>query len=128
MVEHCIFCRMASGQMQTDIIDRFEHCFVMKDSFPVSKGHLLIIPNTHTENWFTASEEVQKEMMHVLTIMKQRLDIELHPDGYNVGLNCGKAAGQTVMHLHMHLIPRYLGDMEDPRGGIRGVIPHKQKY
>ncbi len=126
--EDCLFCRFASGQKPAEIIDRFTHCFVMKDSFPVSLGHLLIIPNEHTDNWFTASEEVQTEMMHVLTLMKQRLDKEFHPDGYNVGLNCGKAAGQTVMHLHMHLIPRYLGDIVDPRGGVRGVIPSKQKY
>ena len=66
--------------------------------------------------------------MKVLHLMKERLDAEYSPQGYNIGANCGEVAGQTVMHLHLHLIPRYRGDMEDPKGGVRGVIPSKQKY
>jgi len=77
---------------------------------------------------FTANEEVQKDIMKALNAMKIVLDAEYNPDGYNIGANCGKDAGQSVMHLHVHLIPRYKGDMEDPKGGVRGVIPSKQKY
>jgi diadenosine tetraphosphate (Ap4A) HIT family hydrolase/predicted house-cleaning noncanonical NTP pyrophosphatase (MazG superfamily) len=124
----CLFCQMALQKRPADIVASFTHCFVIKDQFPVSKGHLLIIPYEHTDNWFTAREEVRAEMMKALDLLKSRLDSEYHPDGYNVGLNCGKAAGQTVMHLHLHLIPRYQGDMPNPRGGVRGVIPSQQKY
>lgn len=121
---NCVFCKMAQG----DAIIRFKYCFAMRDQYPVSKGHTLIIPYEHTENWFTARKEVLLDMMEALEMMKKALDAEYTPDGYNIGANCGPVAGQTVMHLHIHLIPRYRGDMEDPRGGVRGVIPAKQKY
>lgn len=124
----CIFCQVAQRKREAEIIAEFKHCYAMKDAFPVSKGHILIIPYMHVDNWFAAHEEVQMDMMRALNEMKTRLDKELHPDGYNIGLNCGSAAGQTVMHLHLHLIPRYHGDMEYPKGGVRGVIPSKQKY
>lgn len=124
----CIFCKIARQENQADIVAKFTHCYAIKDRYPVSKGHILIIPYEHTENWFTASEQVRLDMMEALHKIKSAMDAEYNPDGYNIGLNCGKDAGQTVMHLHMHLIPRYKGDMEDPRGGIRGVIPSKQKY
>lgn len=124
----CIFCQIAKGELKADIVEKFAHCYVMRDKYPVSKGHLLIIPYIHTENWFTAAQEIREEIMQVLEKMKDRLDTEYEPDGYNIGANCGAVAGQTVMHLHMHLIPRYKGDMDDPRGGVRGVIPSKQKY
>lgn len=127
-LQDCIFCQMALGTRQVDFFARFKHCYMIKDQFPVSVGHLLIIPYEHTENWFTAPEDVRLEIMQALHEAKSRLDRQLHPDGYNVGMNCGKPAGQTVMHLHVHLIPRYQGDMDDPKGGVRGVIPAKQKY
>lgn len=124
----CIFCQIARKEKKAEIVAEFKHCYVKKDDFPVSKGHLLIIPYEHTENWFSAKEEVRMDIMSAIDLMKTKLDKEYNPDGYNFGANCGKAAGQTVMHLHVHLIPRYKGDMEDPRGGVRGVIPSKQKY
>ena len=101
---------------------------MIKDQFPVSNGHILIIPHAHTDNWFTAKEEVRLEIMKVLHLMKKQLDLEYNPQGYNIGANCGEVAGQSVIHLHLHLIPRYQGDMENPKGGVRGVIPSKQKY
>jgi diadenosine tetraphosphate (Ap4A) HIT family hydrolase len=100
----------------------------IKDQYPVSKGHLLIIPHQHTQDWFTASEEVQMDIIRALNRLKKILDNEYKPDAYNIGANCGALAGQTVMHLHLHLIPRYKGDMLNPRGGVRGVIPEKQNY
>lgn len=124
----CIFCQIARLERKVNFYAKFNHCYVIKDEFPVSKGHILIIPNNHTENWFMAKEEVRLDMMQALHLMKEKLDLECSPHGYNIGANCGEAAGQTVMHLHLHLIPRYHGDMENPRGGVRGVIPSKQKY
>jgi diadenosine tetraphosphate (Ap4A) HIT family hydrolase/predicted house-cleaning noncanonical NTP pyrophosphatase (MazG superfamily) len=124
----CIFCQIANKEKKAEIVASFKHCFVIKDQFPVSNGHLLVIPHEHTLNWFTASEQVRLDIMQALSFMKERLDEEHKPDGYNIGANCGEFAGQTVMHLHVHLIPRYKGDMEDPKGGVRGVIPSKQKY
>lgn len=124
----CIFCQIANRQFEAEIIKEFQHCFAIKDQFPVSQGHILIIPYNHTANWFTAPEEVRLDIMHALTHMKGKLDAEYAPDGYNFGANCSEFAGQTVMHLHVHLIPRYKGDVEDPKGGVRGVIPSKQKY
>ena len=124
----CIFCQIVQGLRDASIVAQFTHCFVMFDEFPVSSGHVLIIPHEHTENWFTASEPVQQDIMKALSYMKTRLDIAYKPHGYNIGANCGAAAGQSVMHLHMHLIPRYKGDMPDPKGGVRGVIPSKQTY
>ena len=124
----CIFCQIGRRKKDVNFFAAFTHCYVIKDQFPVSNGHLLIIPYEHTENWFTAREEVRSEMMQALLLMKERLDKEYAPDGYNIGANIGETAGQTVMHLHLHLIPRYRGDMENPKGGVRGVIPSKQKY
>lgn len=124
----CLFCQIANQERKANIVERFKHCYVIKDEYPVSDGHILIIPNVHTENWFTATEEVRLDMMRALHFMKERLDKEYQPHGYNIGANCGEVAGQSVMHLHLHLIPRYKGDMENPKGGVRGVIPSKQMY
>ncbi len=124
----CLFCQMASETKEVIFFAKFQHCYIIKDQFPVSPGHLLIIPYEHTDNWFTASEEVRLDIMKALSYAKDQLDHEYSPQGYNIGANCEAVAGQSVMHLHVHLIPRYLGDMEDPKGGVRGVIPSKQKY
>jgi diadenosine tetraphosphate (Ap4A) HIT family hydrolase/predicted house-cleaning noncanonical NTP pyrophosphatase (MazG superfamily) len=121
----CLFCKFGKD-LNFPIYAKFKHCYVIKDQFPVSNGHVLIIPYEHTENWFTASEEVRQDIMKALSIVKEKLDIEYSPQGYNIGANCGEVAGQTIMHLHLHLIPRYVGDMKNPRGGVRGVIPSKQ--
>lgn len=102
--------------------------FVIYDGFPVSEGHCLVVPNRVYANYFDSTE---KEIigLQVLVVEAQKLLREkFSPDGFNVGINCGDAAGQTVPHMHIHVIPRYKNDMEDPRGGVRGVIPSKQKY
>lgn len=124
----CLFCRFAQGREDIEIIARFRHCFAIADRYPVSPGHLLIIPYEHTENWFTASEEIRNDIIAALTQMKARWDQLYCPDGYNIGANCGVVAGQSIMHLHMHLIPRFTGDVDNPKGGVRGVIPAKQSY
>jgi len=98
------------------------------DRYPVSPGHLLLIPFRHVAGLFEATEEEMAELPRVLNEAKALLNLQFHLDGYNVGVNCGEAAGQTVMHLHVHLIPRYCGDMDNSRGGVRGVIPERRVY
>jgi diadenosine tetraphosphate (Ap4A) HIT family hydrolase len=102
--------------------------FAIRDGFPVSPGHTLIVPRRLVATWFEATREDQVALLELLDVVKAQLDAELRPDGYNIGINVGPAAGQTVMHLHMHLIPRFHGDVPDPRGGVRHVIPGKGNY
>jgi superfamily II DNA or RNA helicase/diadenosine tetraphosphate (Ap4A) HIT family hydrolase len=102
--------------------------FAIRDQYPVSPGHTLVIPLRVVATWFEATLEEQRAIWNLVDEVKTRLDAELHPDGYNVGFNAGAAAGQTVMHLHVHVIPRFAGDMDDPRGGVRHVIPSRGNY
>ncbi len=102
--------------------------FALADAFPVSPGHTLVVPRRLVATWFEATQDEQLAILQLVGEVKRLIDAERHPDGYNVGFNAGAAAGQTVMHLHVHVIPRYRGDMDDPRGGVRGVIPSMQKY
>ena len=102
--------------------------YVRYDKYPVSKGHCLIVPKRHVSTWFDMTDAEQLEAVEMIHQVKALLDEKYSPDGYNIGLNCGTSAGQTIDHAHMHIIPRYIGDMENPRGGVRGVIPEKQDY
>ncbi len=122
-MNNCIFCNN-----NFDIIYEDEYVFAMYDKYPVSKGHILIIPKKHIKTYFDTSIEIRKAIDKAIFHLKDLLDKLYNPDGYNIGINNGKEAGQTIFHLHVHLIPRYLGDMKDPTGGVRGVIPSKQKY
>ena len=98
------------------------------DAYPVSPGHALLIPRRHMENWFDADSQERAALCVATDTAKAIIDERHRPDGYNIGINCGAAAGQTVFHLHIHLIPRYAGDFADPRGGVRHVIPDKARY
>ena len=98
------------------------------DGFPVSPGHALIIPRRHVASFFDLTQEERQDMFNMVDEVKRILDDRFHPDGYNIGVNIGEAAGQSIFHVHLHLIPRYSGDVPNPRGGVRGVIPHKQSY
>ncbi|WP_245579372.1 HIT family protein [Chitinilyticum aquatile] len=98
------------------------------DGFPVSPGHSLIIPHRHVSSFFELTSSEREALILLLDETKQALQEEFKPDGYNIGINDGPAAGQTVAHLHIHLIPRYSGDLADPRGGVRWVIPEKANY
>lgn len=120
----CIFCNIPSEKM----IAENDMCFAIKDEFPVSDGHVLIIPKRHVAGYFDLTGEEVAAMQTMMKDLKSSLDDEFSPDGYNIGVNVNAAAGQTVFHVHMHLIPRYIGDVSDPRGGVRGVISEKQKY
>jgi diadenosine tetraphosphate (Ap4A) HIT family hydrolase len=105
-----------------------DHAMAIYDGFPVSPGHCLIIPKRHIASFFEATREEQSALLDLLAEMQDILMKERNPDGFNIGINDGTAAGQTVMHLHVHLIPRYAGDTEDPRGGVRWIMPKKAQY
>lgn len=98
------------------------------DGFPVSPGHSLVILKRHIGSFFEVSSDERTALFELLVQAKQSVQAEFHPDGFNIGINDGPAAGQTVLHLHIHLIPRYLGDLADPRGGVRWVIADKADY
>ncbi len=102
--------------------------FVVLDKYPVSPGHLLVITKRHVGDYFATTLEERLAIDELLYQGKAWLEQEYKPDGYNIGVNCKEAAGQSVMHVHVHLIPRYKGDIENPRGGVRGAIPEKRIY
>ena len=120
----CPFCSIEPSR----IIDERESAFVTWDKYPVSPGHALIVPRRHVGSWFSTTRPEQCDLNELLEIAKSRIELTNSPDGYNIGINDGPAAGQTIPHLHIHLIPRYRNDREDPRGGIRLVIPENAKY
>ncbi|MFT2712374.1 MULTISPECIES: HIT family protein [Clavibacter] len=100
-----------------------ELAFAVRDANPVTPGHSLVIPRREVATWFEATPEEQVAIMALVTEVKDGLEAELHPDGWNVGINVGAAGGQTVFHLHVHLIPRFHGDSAQPGGDLRGPIP-----
>ena len=124
MDKNCPFCGLKSDR----IISESDHTITIRDGFPVSEGHTLIIPKRHVQSFFDLKAIEKAAILQALDEAKEALDKEFSPDGYNIGINDGEAAGQTVMHLHVHLIPRYKGDTEDPRGGVRHIFPEKAKY
>jgi len=122
MDRNCIFCN------QEELILENELAWARYDKYPVSPGHLLIITKRHVADFFDTTLEERRALNDLLQEAKKMLEREYSLDGYNIGVNCGEAAGQTIMHLHIHLIPRYQGDIDNPRGGVRGVIPDKRIY
>lgn len=98
------------------------------DNHPVSPGHTLVVPKRHVKDWWGTTLEERLAILALLDEAKKHIDEEHSPDGYNIGMNLGEAAGQSIFHLHVHLIPRYKGDVPNPRGGVRGIIPGKQNY
>lgn len=113
----CIFCEYDKEKY----IAENDLCFAIFDKFPVNEGHALIIPKRHFSNYFDATKEEITAIYDLSHEVKKIIDDKYSPDGYNVGVNVNYEGGQTIMHLHMHLIPRYKGDIEDPRGGIRRI-------
>jgi diadenosine tetraphosphate (Ap4A) HIT family hydrolase len=118
----CPFCNLPDPVLENEL------AVVKRDRFPVTEGHLLIIPRRHATDWFDLTRDERIAIDDLLVEAKAWLDDQYQPDGYNIGMNCGEVAGQTVFHMHCHLIPRYRGDSEKPAGGVRGVIPGKQQY
>ena len=110
------------------ILFKGEHFFLIYDSFPVSPGHILIISNELKPDFFALDADEKTELPTLIEKAKDIIQENLNPDGYNIGMNCGESAGQTVMHFHCHVIPRYEGDMKDPRGGVRHCVEGKGYY
>jgi len=121
----CPFCKHPSNR---EIIAESAMAFSLYDLFPVNPGHALIIPKRHVANYFALDAAEQAACVQLLQFVQAILTERYNPDGFNVGINVGEAAGQTVPHVHIHLIPRYRGDVDEARGGVRGVIPHKRNY
>ena len=124
-MKECFFCKCINNH---DFVLENELAFAKFDGFPVSEGHLEVVPKRHVVDWWGTTKEERIAIFDLLDEAKKIIDQKYHPDGYNIGMNLGETAGQSVMHLHVHLIPRYLGDVPNPRGGVRGVIPEKQNY
>lgn len=122
----CLFCEKMKTQ---EILIENDYSFAILDSYPVSKGHTLVIPKRHVADYFEMTATERNAVHDLLRIRRKQL-LETDPaiEGFNVGVNSGKAAGQTVFHCHIHLIPRRLGDTHHPKGGVRGVIPNKMSY
>ena len=122
---NCIFC----NKEKLNIVYEDDIFFVIRDSFPVTKDHTLIILNNHDKTYFDLRDKDILQLNNILKFQKESLmQNDNTITGFNIGINQGETAGQTVMHLHIHLIPRRKGDIANPRGGVRGVIPSKQKY
>lgn len=113
----CVFCTMQG----IDILVQNEMAQAFFDKFPVNEGHVLIVPKRHVASLFDLTQEEVTDIWKLVAEVKEVLNNQFHPDGYNVGVNEGAAAGQTIFHLHVHVIPRYNGDVSDPRGGIRKI-------
>jgi len=124
-MKDCIFCNLEASRVE----DENKLFLVIKDLYPVTEGHTLIIPKRHVPSFFELTDEEQTSFLEMLHTQKHKLaSMDETITGFNVGINDGEDAGQTVMHCHIHLIPRRNGDMKNPRGGVRGVIPEKQSY
>lgn len=120
---NCPFCG------KVNIVAENNSVFSIRDNYPVSEGHHLIIPFRHTDNYFSMTETERNDSTELIRVLKNQLEESDNTiNGFNIGMNSGESAGQTIMHSHIHLIPRRHGDTENPRGGVRGVIPNKMDY
>lgn len=125
-MDECIFCEKFIMHKKAFLENDLALAYF--DEFPVNKGHVIIITKRHAETYFDITEKEQIAMFSLIKTAKLYIDKKYEPTGYNIGFNCGIDAGQSVMHVHLHLIPRYKGDVVNPRGGIRAVIPNKKEY
>lgn len=122
-------CRFCMPKIAQCIVDAHNTVIAIEDRFPVSQGHHLIIPKRHTTDWFSMTEQEKRDADMLISRVKQRLqEADKSITGFNIGMNCGASAGQTIFHAHIHLIPRRDNDTPDPTGGVRGVIPDKMCY
>ncbi len=121
----CPFCELLGAEAPER---RLGSAVALADGFPVSAGHTLVLPVRHVPDFFALSAEEQGDIWRLVAEVRRDLGRRLSPDGFNVGLNAGRAAGQTVEHAHVHVIPRFVGDVSDPRGGVRWVLPGSAVY
>lgn len=120
----CLFC----NPKPHEIIAEAEHALLITDTYPVSNGHCLIVPKRHIKTYFESTVEENRDFHELTLKAKQWVEEQFSPDGYNIGCNNEVAAGQSVFHLHIHIIPRYKGDVENPKGGVRWVVPKNSQY
>ena len=124
----CLFCDLQTSGRERIVVEN-ELAYAIRDAFPVTKGHTLVIPKRHTLDYFDLSPD---EVLAVNELINEQRQILLgfyrQIEGFNIGMNCGRVAGQSVWHCHVHLIPRRKGDSEYPKGGVRHVIPYKGNY
>lgn len=123
-MKSCVFCDRKS----LHIVGENKLALAFYDACPVSDGHILVVPKRHVETYFDASPEEHSAISELITEVRNHLQKTNNPDGYNIGANVGRPAGQTVFHFHIHVIPRYIGDVADPRGGIRKIIPNRDAH
>lgn len=124
-MKNCVFCNIEEER----IVNDFDHFVVCRDLYPVTKLHSLVIPRRHVSSYFELNDDELLELSRIIHVQREELiDIDQTISGFNIGVNIGEDAGQTIFHCHIHMIPRRKGDTENPRGGIRGVIPDRQSY
>ncbi len=123
--EECRFCLAKPGRR---IMIEGKYGFAAWDRHPAGEGHFLVIPYRHVADYFDINDDEREELWSLVAEGKKMADEKHNPDGYNIGINVGTWAGQSIPHLHIHVIPRYQGDVEDPKGGVRGVIPRNKLY
>jgi len=129
MTEPKLNCPFCSANIETKIIEKLGTVVAIEDKNPVTKGHILVIPIHHTLDFFSMTFEERNDADKLIRILSDRIEkSDSTVTGFNIGTNCGKSAGQTIMHAHIHLIPRRNGDTPKPKGGVRGVIPDKMGY
>ena len=125
VVRTCPLCRRLADR---EAMERNDLAAALADAYPLNPGHTLIVPMRHEADYFALSPDEQAALWELARIVRERLDRESHPDAYNLGVNVGRDAGQTVFHVHLHVIPRFRGDVPDPRGGVRWVVPDRARY
>ena len=121
----CIFC---GERRRAAALAANELAIAFPAGYPVSPGHALIVPRRHEPDFFSLSPAEQAALIELVNPVRAVLDQQFCPDAYNLGVNAGKAAGQTILHTHLHVIPRYVGDVAEPRGGVRWVLPETARY
>ena len=123
---YCLFCDRANKKENKNILEN-DFCYARWDNFPLTEGHLEIVPKLHINSFFDLNNEQLIQLYSLLKEAKEIVQKKYNPDSYNIGINEGETAGRTIPHLHMHLIPRYKGDVENPSGGIRNMLPDERK-
>ena len=124
-MNNCVFCNIPEDR----IVNEYKYFYIIRDLYPVTNLHSLVIPKRHVVSYFECNQNEYDEIPIILNTQKTELKLtDYSITGFNIGMNIGEDAGQTVFHFHIHIIPRRKGDIQNPKGGIRGVIPGKQKY